>query len=434
MAQGGVPGGAGARQSPGDQQLVSEAGIAGIFREEAGSILASLIRQFRDFDLAEDALQDALADALAQWPSRGVPDNGAAWLLSTARRRAIDRIRRNVVAHNDTTRQYLQIQAGVDEPDEQNAETAQAVPEERLRLIFTCCHPALNQPVQVALTLRTLCGLSTPEIARAYLVSEATMQQRIVRAKKKIRDAGIPYEVPGGSALDERLAAVCDVIYLIFNEGFAASEGETPVRVDLCHEALRLGRILVQLMPGPEPGGLLALMLLHDARRAARITSEGHYVPIDEQDRSLWHRAQIDEGTSLLLQCLAQRRPGPFQVQAAISAVHAQAVTAAQTDWPQIAGLYAALYQMQPSAVVRLNQAVALANAGSVDDGLHMLQALEPDLEDYQPWHAAHADLLARAGRVDEAVLAYRGAIERSGNDAQRRFLQQRLARLVAAG
>lgn len=434
MAQGGVFGGAGAGQSSRDEQSVSQEGIAGLFREEAGSILASLIRQFRDFDLAEEALQDALTDALAQWPQRGVPDNGAAWLLSTARRRAIDRIRRNVVAKNEATRQYLQIQAGLDEPDEQTAETEQAVPEERLRLIFTCCHPALNQPAQVALTLRTLCGLSTPEIARAYLVSEATMQQRLVRAKKKIRDAGIPYEVPDGNVLDERLAAVCDVIYLIFNEGFAASEGESAVRVDLCREAVRLGRILVQLMPGPEPGGLLALMLLHDARRDARVAGAGRYVPIDEQDRSLWNRAQIQEGTNLLLQCLAQRRPGPFQVQAAISAVHAQAVNASQTDWPQIAGLYAALYQMQPSAVVRLNQAVALANAGSVDDGLHMLRALGSALGDYQPWHAAHADLLARVGQVNEAVLAYRRAIDLTANDAQRSFLQQRLERLVAAG
>ncbi len=418
-------------KSPADQVL-NDTAIASIFRDEAGSILASLIRQFRDFDLAEDALQDALAHAMHVWPRNGMPRNGAAWLLTTARRRAIDRIRHASVVHDDMTRQALLTQAQVHATGEGEGETEQVVPDERLRLIFTCCHPALNEDAQVALTLRTLCGLTTPQIARAFLVGEPTMAQRLVRAKKKIRQAGIPYEVPEGDVLTERLTAVCDVIYLIFNEGFASSEGDAPVRVDLCEEAIRLGRILFYLLPRPEPGGLLALMLLHDARRAARATDTAHYVPISQQDRSLWNQDQIKEGTDLLLQCLGQRRPGPFQVQAAISAVHAQAQSPAQTDWPQIAGLYAALYEMQPTPVVLLNRAVAMANAGQLDAGLSLLASLGDTLHGYQPWHAAQAELLARNQQYDEAAHAYRDAIGLTTNAAQRRFLQGQLDSLVA--
>jgi RNA polymerase sigma-70 factor (ECF subfamily) len=412
---------------------VEEAAIALIFRAESGSILASLIRQFRDFDLAEDALQDALIEALDRWPRDGMPRNMAAWLLTSARRRAIDRIRRANVAQDDVIRHAIVQQSQLNATTEGEAETDQAVPDERLRLIFTCCHPALNEDAQVALTLRTLCGLTTPEIARSFLVGETTMGQRLVRAKKKIRDAGIPYEVPEGEALGDRLAAVCDVIYLIFNEGFATSDGEAQVRVDLCLEAIRLARILYQLMPRPEPGGLLALLLLHDARRVARTSDAATYVPIDQQDRPLWHQGQIEEGTALLLECLAQRRPGPFQVQAAISAVHAQAVRADQTDWPQIAGLYRALYEMQPSPVVLLNRAVAMANAGQLTQAIDLLDSIREDLADYQPWHAARAELLARSNQIEEATIAYREAIRLSTNAAQRRFLQQQLDTLGKA-
>lgn len=394
--------------------------LARIQTQDAGGVLAVLIGQLRDFDLAEDALQDAMAEALVAWRRDGLPRNCSGWLLTVARRRAIDRIRRSATAQKDANRQEILRQL---EHRDDEAEADHPIPDERLRLVFTCCHPALRQEAQVALTLRTLCGLSTAEIARAYLVSDTSMSQRLVRAKHKIRTTAIPYAVPEGSALGERLASVLDVIYLIFNEGFAATQGAQTTRADLCLEAIRLGRIVYQLMPLPETGGLLALMLLHDARRPARADGTGAYIPISEQDRHLWNQDLIDEGKTLLLACLGQRRPGPFQIQAAISAVHADANHAQETDWPQIAGLYAALSAMTPSPIVTLNHAVALANAVDANAGLALLETVGEALADYQPLHAARADLLKRSGRTGEAIIAYDRAIALSTNTAGRNFL-----------
>lgn len=411
------------------EHLVAEnEALARVYREDAGSVLSVLIGQLRDFDLAEDAFQDAIAEALISWPRDGPPHNGAGWLLTVARRRAIDRIRRSVAARDESTQRELLAQL---EGDEGEAEGDQPIPDERLRLIFTCCHPALSQDAHVALTLRSLCGLSTQEIARAYLVSDVTMGQRLVRAKNKIRASAIPYEVPDGDALAERLESVLDVIYLIFNEGFAATEGTNPTRADLCLEAIRLSRILYQLMPHPEVGGLLALMLLHDARRGARTNDTGAYIPIAEQDRTRWNHDLVDEGTKLLLHCLSRRRPGPFQVQAAISAVHAEALSADATDWKQIAGLYAALAEMVPTAVVTLNRAVAVANAESAEAGLALLETVADALQAYQPLHAARADLLKRCGRNGDAADAYRQAIALSANASERDFLTRRLAQVT---
>lgn len=405
----------------------ADATLTRIYREDAGGVLSVLIAQLRDFDLAEEALHDAVAQAVVAWRRDGAPRNGAAWLLTAARRRAIDRIRKSARARDDATQRLLLSQLEEsDRDDEQN----QPIPDERLRLIFTCCHPALSQEAQVALTLRTLCGLSTREIARAYLVADSAMSQRIVRAKTKIKAAAIPYEVPGGNALGERLSAVLDVVYLIFNEGFAATEGSVPTRADLCVEAIRLGRILYQLMPHPESGGLLALMLLHDARRATRSNAAGTYIPIAEQDRTLWDHGLIDQGTQLLQYCLGQRRPGPFQIQAAISAVHAEAKTTEETDWQQIRGLYSALYRMTPTAVVALNLAVALARADKVDAGLELLESVAEELDGYQPLHAARAELLRQSERSTEAADAYRRAIELSANSAERAFLATQLAQV----
>lgn len=402
--------------------------LARVYQEDAGGVLSVLIGQFRDFDLAEDALQDALSEALTQWRQDGPPTNGAGWLLTVARRRAIDRIRRNSTARDDSNQRALLMRL---EDIDADSEADQPIPDERLRLIFTCCHPALAQDAQVALTLRTLCGLSTPEIARAYLVPEATMAQRIVRAKKKISATAIPYEVPSGSSLAERLIPVLDCIYLIFNEGFAATRGDSPTRADLCLEAIRLGKILYTLMPHPEVGGLLALMMLHDARRGARSDATGRYIPIADHDRSIWDRPQIKDGTNLLLYCLGQGRPGPFQIQAAISAVHAEAKTVDDTDWVQIAGLYNALSEMTPSAVITLNHAVAVANADSPEAGLALLNTVSDELKAYQPFHAARADLLKRCGRLKEAEIAYRAAIKQSTNQSEKQFLKDRLETLI---
>ena len=399
--------------------------LARIYKEDGGGVLSVLIGQLRDFDLAEDALHDAVAEAVVNWRRNGPPRNGAAWLLTVARRRAIDRIRRLATARNEAIQNALMAQLT---PAPYEAEEEQPIPDERLRLIFTCCHPALGRDAQVALTLRTLGGLSTPEIARAYLVSEATMSQRLVRAKGKIRAAAIPYEVPVGADVAERLVSVLDVLYLIFNEGFSATAGSSPSRADLCQEAIRLSRVLYELMPHPESGGLLALMLLHDARRAARTAGDGGYVPIAEQNRSRWNRELMEQGTKLLLYCLGQRRPGPFQIQAAISAVHAEAPSIGETDWEQISGLYAALYEMTPTAVVTLNRAVALANAKSPEVGLELLETVTDLLHDYQPLHAARADLLRRCGRYADASNAYARAIALSTNVSERRFLELRLA------
>lgn len=396
--------------------------LARVYQEDAGGVLSVLIGQFRDFDLAEDALQDAISLALASWREDGPPRNGAAWLLTVARRRAIDRIRRAATALDEANQQEILLRS---EGEDDIAESDQPIPDERLRLIFTCCHPALSPEARVALTLRTLCGLTTPEIARAFLVSDTTMGQRLSRAKKKISATAIPYEVPEGPELETRLVSVLDCIYLIFNEGFAATGGESPVRADLCLEAIRLGRVLYHLLPHPEVGGLLALMTLHDARRAARTAGLDAYVPIADQDRTRWDQDQIREGTELLLTCLGQSRPGPFQVQAAISAVHAEAKTADETDWTQIAGLYGALSQMMRLPVVTLNRAVAVSHAETPEAGLALAETVADALRDYQPFHAAHADLLRRAGQTTQAEAAYSRAIAMSSNQAEKNFLEK---------
>lgn len=403
--------------------------LARVYQDDAGGVLSVLIGQFRDFDLAEDALQDALSEAITGWRRDGPPRNGAAWLLTVARRRAIDRIRRSATTHDDANQQEILLRL---ENADEDPEADQPIPDERLRLIFTCCHPALAAEARVALTLRTLCGLSTTEIARAYLVPETTMGQRISRAKQKISATAIPYEVPEDKNLEMRLVSVLDCIYLIFNEGFSATEGTSPVRSDLCLEAIRLGRILYQLMPHPEVGGLLALMILHDARREARTSDTDTYIPIADHDRARWDRTKIKEGTELLLTCLGQSRPGPFQIQAAISAVHAEAEDAEDTDWPQIAGLYGALSQMMPSPVVTLNHAVAVANAETPEAGLALAGTVADDLGNYQPFYAAFADLLRRAGRSAEAEEAYRKAISMSSNLSEKQFLEKQLATLLA--
>ncbi len=401
--------------------------LAEVYREEAGRVLAALMRHVADFDLAEDALQDAMAEAVVAWRRDGAPRNGGAWLLTVSRRRAIDRIRRASTGRVSTNAASLI--ANLEQlPD--LLETTSSLPDERLRLIFTCCHPALPEDSRVALTLRTVCGLQTSEIARAFLVPETTMRQRVTRAKEKIRSKGIPYVVPEDAELDMRLESVLDVVYLIFNEGYASTDTNSVTQPELCEEAIRLGRVLYQLMPKPEVGGLLALMLLHDSRRSARVGAYGRYVSLDEQNRSLWDRKLIQEGRQLLHKSLGHRRPGQFQIQAAISAVHSEANTAEETDWIQIAGLYVALSQADPSPIVTLNHAVALSHAESSESGLRLLETVSENLQDYQPYHAAYADLLRRTGQPEAALTAYRRALELSQNEPQRQFLQRRLSEL----
>jgi len=413
-----------------------------LFREEQGRAVATLIRVLGDFDLAEEAVQDAFATALETWPVRGVPDKPGAWITTTARNRAIDRIRRRRVLAEKT--ELLGRQALIEEelaaidPDEAADGTGAHGPivDDRLRLIFTCCHPALALDARVALTLRTLGGLSTPEIARAFLVPEATLAQRIVRAKRKIRDAGIPYRVPDDHALPERLDGVLRVLYLVFNEGYGASAGDDLTRPDLSAEAIRLGRVLASLMPDePEVLGLLALMLLHDARRDARTGPAGELVLLEDQDRARWDRARIEEGRQLLGRATRMRRVGPYQVQAAIVAVHDDAATAGATDWARIAGLYRLLGDMDPSPVIELNRAVAVAMTAGPAAGLVLIEAIEAEghLHDYPYLHAARADLLRRLGRREEAARAYERAIDLTANAAERAFLEGRVADLGPA-
>jgi RNA polymerase sigma-70 factor, ECF subfamily len=408
------------------------AAIAEAFRDERAIVLATLIRQAGDFQVAEDAVQDAFEAAVTAWRRDGVPANPGAWITTAARRRAIDRLRRDrsVVDRAERLAELTRLDAEHEEPSVDDEST---IVDDRLRLIFTCCHPALEMPARVALTLRALGGMTTGEIARAFLVAEPTMGKRIVRAKRKIAEARIPYRVPADDELPDRLRGVLRVVYLIFNEGYAAAEGDRLVREELCDEAIRLGKLLTALMPDDaEVWGLSALMLLHDARRAARVDPSGRWVALDDQDRSLWNRERIGEGLAHLERAVRLRRPGEYQLQAAITALQVQATDAEATDWAQIAELYSALGRLNPSPVVELNRAVAVGLASGPAAGLELLEPLlgDPALERYQPLHAAHAELLSRAGDAAGAARAYERAIALTANAVERAELERRLGGL----
>jgi RNA polymerase sigma-70 factor, ECF subfamily len=408
--------------------------LADLYREEFGRVLAIVIHGVRDFSVAEEAVQDAFAAALERWPRDGRPANPRGWLVATARNRAIDLLRR--AGRYEGIRSELRHTMESSEMPEPFELAGATVPDERLRLIFTCCHPAIAPEAQVALALRTLCGLSTDEIARAFLLAPGALSQRLVRAKRKIAMAGIPYEVPPPELLPERLAAVMTVVYLVFNEGYAASAGDALVRRDLCAEAIRLGRILCEQLPGSaEARGLLALMLLHDARRETRTTPEGELVLLEDQDRTRWNRAQIEEGLALAASAWAVEPVGAYGLQAAIAAEHARAPRAEDTDWPAIARHYDALLRRRPSPVIALNRAIAVAMTKGPEAGLALVAELEQggELDGYYLLAAARADLLRRLGRRTEAALAYRRALERVGTDPERRYLERRLAEVEAS-
>ena len=392
-----------------------------VFREESGKAVATLIRLFGDIDVAEEAVQDAFMVATEKWPESGLPPNPAGWIVTTARNRAIDRLRRES-SREDRHAQAMALQAS-EEPEL----PTEPVSDDRLRLIFTCCHPALEPAAQVALTLRLVGGLHTPEIARAFLVPEPTLAQRLVRAKRKIKAANIPYRVPRGAELPARLGSVLAVVYLIYNEGYAASSGEELVRSDLCAEAIRLARLLGELMPDePEAIGLLALLLLTESRHHARTNGDGSMVLLGDQDRSLWDRSLIEEGQALVKACLRRNRPGPYQIQAAIAAVHSDAADADDTDWSQILQLYDQLSALVSSPVVALNRAVAVAETRGVAEALDLLEDL--DLDRYHLYHATRAELLGRIGRLEEADRAYGRAIALTSNPAERRLLEEKRA------
>ena len=403
-----------------------------LYREERPRALATLIRLLRDFDLAEDVLQEAFAAAVEQWPLQGVPGNPCAWLVSTARHKAIDRLRRaKTFAAKQAEIAYSSETASSPHPVDET------FPDDRLRLIFTCCHPALSVEAQVALTLKTLCGLSVEEIARAFLVPPPTMAQRLVRAKGKIRDAGIPYEVPSADRLGERLEGVLRVVYLVFNEGYAATSGDALVRRELCAESIRLGRLLLTLLPrASEVTGLLALMLLQDSRRLARVDAQGELVTLEEQDREVWDRGQIAEGEALAEEAVRRGGAGFYALQAAIAALHAHAPRAEETDWPQIAALYALLLRLHPSPVVALNHAAAVAMGERLERGLRLIEQIEASgsLSGYHLLPAAKADILRRLGRRSEAAVAYARALELVTLEAERRYLQRRLREVGATG
>jgi RNA polymerase sigma-70 factor, ECF subfamily len=403
--------------------------VDAVYRAESRRVFATLVRLLGDFDLAEEALHDAFASAIEQWPTEGVPDNPRAWLVSAGRFKGIDAMRRRARSDASLTElaELRETEPGPAEPDNDGIE------DDRLRLIFTCCHPALPADARAALTLREVCGLTTEEIARAFLTSAPTLAQRIVRAKSKIKTARIPYVVPGRADLPDRLDTVLHVVYLVFNEGYSASSGQSLTRADLSAEAIRLGRLLMELLPEPEVGGLLALMLLQESRRAARTSPAGELVLLENQDRSVWNREHITEGLSLVRQSLAARRSGPYTLQAAIAAVHAEAPTAADTDWAQIAALYGVLLRTEPSPVIELNRAVAVAMRDGPAAGLQLIDALlaRGELENYHLAHSARAELCRRMGRFADATASYERAIFLASQETEKRFLEKRLRDLA---
>jgi RNA polymerase sigma-70 factor (ECF subfamily) len=413
-----------------DASPVARDPIDAVYRAESRRVLATLIRLLGDFDLAEEAMQDAFAEAVEKWPAEGVPANPRTWLVSAGRFRAIDKLRRR--ATFDAAVERVSAYADNPAPSPPDVDD-ERVEDDELRLIFTCCHPALAGDAQVALTLREVCGLSTEAIAHAFMTSPPTIAQRIVRAKGKIRDARIPYELPARGELTERLDAVLRVIYLVFSEGYSASAGDSLTRVELSAEAIRLGRLLADLLPEPEVIGLLALMLLHDSRRAARVSPAGEIVLLGEQDRSLWNHDLITEGTALVERALSSRRAGPYSLQAAISAVHAEAASAADTDWAQIVGLYDVMLRMDSAPIVELNRAAAVAMRDGPLAGLMLIDAIlvRGELTDYLHAHSARADCLRRLSRHDEAAAAYGRALSLTTQDAERRFLERRVRELL---
>jgi RNA polymerase sigma-70 factor (ECF subfamily) len=413
-------------RKPTDERIHSI--IETIYREESRRVLATLIRLLGDFELAEEGLQDAFRAALKQWPQDGVPANARAWLVSTGRFKAIDRLRRSATmdrlnTHAETLDHSM---------DDTVMRETDSVEDDHLRLIFTCCHPALSPDAQVALTLREVCGLTTEEIAHAFLTRAPTVAQRIVRAKAKIRDERLPYEVPAHAELPQRLDAVLRVVYLVFNEAYAASSGDSVTRADLSNEAIRLGRLLVELLPEPEAVGLLALMLLQESRREARTSPAGDLILLEDQDRLLWNRDQITEGVALVKQALLSRRFGPYTLQAAIAAAHAEAPDAVSTDWPQIVGLYDIAMRAAPSPIIELNRAVAVAIRDGPQAGLTLIEAIlaRGDLADYHLTHAARADLCRRLGKTDQARISYERALALAQQAPERRFLEKRLREL----